>query len=103
MTFGRDERDVPGGGRGRPRWLTLFTVLMLLVGGRMFFSSVTDLQRLISGKPELLNFDGGFDAQQEALLRGQIVLANALSRSRPAVLSAHAVARLGLGLIYLFA
>jgi hypothetical protein len=103
MTFGRDERDVPGVRRRRPRWLTLFTVLMLLVGGRMFFSSVTDLQRLISGKPELLNFDGGFDAQQEALLRGQIVLANALSRYRPAVLSAHAVARLGLGLIYLFA
>jgi hypothetical protein len=103
MTFGRDERDVPEGRRRRPRWLTFFTVLMLLVGGRMFFSSATDLNRLISGKPEILNLDGGLDAQQEALLRGQIVLANALSRYRPAVLSVHAMARLGLGLIYLFA
>jgi hypothetical protein len=103
MTFGRDERDVPEGRRRRPRWLTFFTVLMLLVGGRMFFSSVTDLQRLISGKPEILNLDGRLDSQQEALLRGQIVLGNALSQYRPAVLSVHAVARLGLGLIYLFA
>ena len=103
MTFGRDERDVPEGRRRRPRWLTFFTVLMLLVGGRMFFSSVTDLHRLIGGKPEILSLDGRFDPQQEALLRGQIVLANALSQYQPAVLSVHAVARLGLGLIYLFA
>ena len=103
MTFGRDERDVPEGRRRRPRWLTFLTLLMLLLGGRMFFSSVTDLHRLASGKPEVLNLDGGLDAQQEALLRGQIVLANALSRHRPAVLSVHAVSRLGLGLIYLFA
>ena len=102
MTFGRDERDAPEG-RRRPRWLTFLTVLMLLVGGRMFFSSVTDLHRLASGKPEVLNLDGGLDQQQEALLRGQIVLANALSRYYPAVLSVHAVARLALGLIYLFA
>jgi hypothetical protein len=101
MTFGHDERDVPVG--RRPRWLTFFTVLMLLVGGRMFFSSVTDLHRLASGKPEALSLDGGLDPQQEALLRGQIVLANALSRHRPAALSVHAVARLGLGLLYLFA
>jgi hypothetical protein len=103
MTFGRDEREAPEGRRRRPRWLTLFTVLMLLVGGRMFFSSVTDLHRLIGGKPEILSLDGRFDPQQEALLRGQIVLANALSQYQPAVLSVHAVARLGLGLIYLFA
>jgi hypothetical protein len=103
MTFGRDERDVPEGRRRRPRWLTFLTVLMLLVGGRMFFSSVTDLHRLTSGKPDVLSLDGGLDPQQEALLRGQIVLGNALSRHRPASLSVHAVARLGLGLIYLFA
>lgn len=103
MTFGRDERDAPGGRRRRPRWLTFLTVLMLLLGGRMFFGSVTDLHRLTSGKPEVLSLDGGLDPQQEALLRGQIVLANALSRYRPGVLSVHAVARLGLGLIYLFA
>jgi hypothetical protein len=83
--------------------MTFFTVLMLLLGGRMFFSSVTDLHRLTSGKPEVLSLDGSLDPQQEALLRGQIVLANALSRPRPAILSVHAVARLGLGLIYLFA
>jgi hypothetical protein len=76
---------------------------MLLVGGRMFFSSVTDLHRLTSGRPEVLSLDGGLDPQQEALLRGQIVLANALSRYRPAALAVHAVARLGLGLIFLFA
>ena len=103
MTFGRDERDAPGVRRRRPRWLTFLTVLMLLLGGRMFFSSATDLHRLTSGKPEVLSLDGGLDPQQEALLRGQIVLANALSRYRPAVLSVHAMARLGLGLIYLFA
>jgi hypothetical protein len=103
MTFGRDERDVPEGRRPRPRWLTFFTVLMLLVGGRMFFSSVTDLHRLTSGKPDVLSLDGGLDPQQEALLRGQIVLANALARYQPAVFSVHSVARLGLGLIYLFA
>jgi len=103
MTFGGDRRNVPEGQRRRPRWLTFLTVLMLLLGGRMFFSSVTDLHRLASGKPDVLNLDSGLDAQQEALLRGQIVLGNALSRYRPAVLSVHAVARLGLGLIYLFA
>jgi hypothetical protein len=101
MTFGRDERDGPEG--RRPRWLTFLTVLMLLVGGRMFFSSVTDLHRLASGHSEVLNLDGGLDPQQEALLRGQIVLANALSQHKPAVLSVHAVARLALGLLYLFA
>jgi hypothetical protein len=102
MTFGRDERGVPEG-RRRPRWLTFLTVLMLLVGGRMFFSSVTDLHRLASGRPEVLILDGGLDQQQEALLRAQIVLANALSQYKPAVLSVHAVARLALGLLYLFA
>ena len=94
---------MPEGRQRRPRWMTLFTVLMLLLGGRMFFSSVTDLHRLVSGKPEVLNLEGNLDSQQESLLRGQIVLANALSRNRPAVLSVHALARLGLGLIYLFA
>jgi hypothetical protein len=103
MTFGRDERDVPEGRRRRPRWLTFLTVLMLLVGGRMFFSSVTDLHRLINGQPEILTLDGGLDPQQEALLRGQIVLINALSKHRPVSLAIHAVARLVLGLVYLFA
>jgi len=103
MTFGRDGRDAPEGQRRRPRWLTFLTVLMLLVGGRMFFGSVTDLHRLATGKVEVLHLDGALDQQQEALLRGQIVLANALSKYKPAALSVHAVARLALGLLYLFA
>jgi hypothetical protein len=78
-------------------------VLMLLVGGRMFFGSVTDLHRLATGKAEVLTLDGNFDAQQEALLRGQVVLANALAHNRPVSLTLHALARLALGLVYLFA
>ncbi len=89
--------------RRRPRWMTLLTVLMLLLGGRMFVTGVSDLNRLLTAQPEVLSLDGSLDAQQEALLRGQVVLANALSRFRPATLAVHAVARLGLGLIYLFA
>jgi hypothetical protein len=103
MTFGRDERDVPEGRRRRPLWLTFLTVLMLLVGGGMLHSSVTDLHRLISGKPAVLYLDGGFDPLIEAQLRGQVVLANALSQHRPVTLAVHAVARLALGLILLFA
>jgi len=103
MTEHRGEGDKPEGRRRRPRWMTFFTVLLLLLGGRMFLGSVTDLHRVISGSPEVLNLEGPLDAQQEALLRGQIVLANALSHYHPVALSAHALARLGLGLIYLFA
>jgi hypothetical protein len=102
MSWGREQGDVAGK-RRRPRWMMFFTVLMLILGGRMFFSSVTDLHRVMSGKPEFLNLDGSLDPQQQALLRGQVVLGNALSRSRPAILSVHALARLGLGLTYLFA
>jgi hypothetical protein len=97
------DRDKPEGRRRRPRWMTFFIVLMLLLGGRMFIGSVTDLHRLASGKPEVLNLEGNLDAQQEALLRGQTVLANALSQYQPVVLWFHALGRLGLGLIYLFA
>lgn len=83
--------------------MTFLTVLMLLGGGRMFFSSVTDLRRLVTGLPEVLSLDGSLDGQQEALLRGQVVLANALSQYRPAILLIHSLARLALGLVYLFA
>jgi len=103
MTERRGEGDNPEVRRPRPRWMTFFTVLLLLLGGRMFLGSVTDLHRVVSGRPEILNLEGKLDAQQEALLRGQIVLANALSHYRPVALSAHALVRLGLGLIYLFA
>jgi hypothetical protein len=106
MTGGRDEQDgraLRSGRAGRPRWMTLLTILMLLIGGRLFFGSVTDLHRVVTGKAEILTLDGTFDAQQEALLRAQVVLANALSSTRPAALTVHALARLALGLLYLFA
>ena len=89
--------------RRRPRWMTLLTVLMLLVGGRLFITSASDLHRLVTGELEVLGLDGSLDAQQEHLLRGQVVLSNALSRHRPVSLAMHATARLLLGLTYLFA
>jgi len=89
--------------RRRPRWMTLLAVLMLLIGGRLFITSASDLHRVATGKAEVLSLDGSLDAQQEALLRGQVVLSNALSRHRPVSLAVHAVARLLLGLVYLFA
>jgi hypothetical protein len=109
MTGGRDEPD-QGEGRyfhlgrqRRPRWMTFFTLLIFLLGARMFLGSVDDLSRLATGKPEILNLDGGRDAQQEALLRSQVVLDNQLFRHRPGVMTAQAAARLILGLAYLFA
>jgi hypothetical protein len=76
---------------------------MLLLGGRFLVTSASDLYRVVTGNPEALQLDGRLDAQQETLLRGQVVLGNALSRHRPVSLAIHAVARLGLGLVYLFA
>jgi hypothetical protein len=83
--------------------MTFFTTLMFLLGARMLLGSMDDLHRLVTGKPELLNLDGGRDALQEALLRSQVVLDNELARHRPGVMAAHAAARLILGLAYLFA
>ena len=97
----RRESDSPAS--RRPRGLTLLAVLMLLLGGRFLVTSVSDLHRVATGKVELLSLDGSLDAQQEALLRGQVVLGNALSRHRPVSLAVHATGRLALGLIYLFA
>lgn len=99
----RDERGGPEVRGRKPRWMNLLTVLMLLLGGRMFFSSVTDLHRLVTHRSETLSVDGGLDAQQEMLLRAEVVLANALSEHRPRALAIHATARLALGLVYLFA
>lgn len=87
----------------RPRWLTLFAILLLLLGGRFFVGGLSDLHRLVTGKDEVLALDGTLDLQQEVLLRAQVLLGNALSRERPAALGFHALARLGLGLLYLFA
>jgi hypothetical protein len=95
--------DQQGRAGRRPRWLTLFTVLLLLLGGRFFVTSLSDLHRLASSKADVLPLDGSLDAQQEVLLRAQILLGNALSADRPVALAFHALARLGLGLLYLFA
>jgi hypothetical protein len=100
MAWGADEGKQR---RPRPRWMALLTVLMLLIGGRLFITSASDLHRVATGQAEVLSLDGSLDAQQEALLRGQMVLSNALSRHRPVSLAVHAVARLLLGLVYLFA
>ncbi len=83
--------------------MRLFTFLMLLLAGRMFFGSVTDLHQLMTGKPEVLHFEGKLNPEQQALLRGQVMLVNALAREHPAVLAIHAAARLALGLVCLFA
>lgn len=109
MNGGRDARgggERPSstvGGQRRPRWMTFFTLLMLLAAARLFFSSATDLRRVASGKPEVLNFEGKLDAQQEGLLRGQMVLAHALDVHHPAPVVVQAVARMLLGLLFLLA
>jgi len=98
------ERPEDSGRRPRrPRWMALLAVLMLLIGGRLLITSASDLRRVASGEREVLGLDGSLDAQQETLLRTQVVLGNALARHRPVSFAVHAVARLGLGLVYLFA
>jgi hypothetical protein len=103
MSERHEDRGSSPGRRKRPRWMIFFTVAMLLLGGRMFLGGVNDLHGMVTGKAETLSLDGSLDAQQEALLRGQVVLANALARARPMALALHAAAGLGLGLLYLFA
>jgi hypothetical protein len=95
--------DKQGRAGRRPRWMTMFAVLLLLLGGRFFITGLSDLHRLATGKDEVLALDGSLDGQQELLLRAQIMLGNALSHDRPAAMAFHALARLGLGLLYLFA
>jgi hypothetical protein len=89
--------------RPRPRWMTLLTLLMLLLGGRLLVTSLSDVHRVISKGAVVLTLDGSLDAQQEAFLRAQVVLDNALSRHRPVSLTCYSVGRLALGLLYLFA
>jgi hypothetical protein len=100
---GRDQQGAPDGRRRRPRLLTFLTVLMLLVGGPMLIGSMSDLHRVWSGQPDTFKAEGNFTPEQEGLLRIQLLFSNALLRYKPVVLSLHAVARLGLGLLYLFA
>jgi hypothetical protein len=95
--------DQQGAAGRRPRWLTLFAVLLLLLGGRFFVTGLSDLHRLATGTTEVLPLDGSLDVQQELLLRAQVMLGNALRQDRPAAMTFHALARMGLGLLYLFA
>ncbi len=83
--------------------MTLLTLLMLLGGGRLLITSLGDLHRLFTQRPVVLTLDGSLEAQQEAYLRAQVVLDNALSHHRPISLAVYSVARLALGLLYLFA
>lgn len=102
---GKDSRHEPDAKfeGERPRFLTLFAVLLLLIGGRLFFTSVSDLHHVATGNPHRVFLDGTLDAQSEILLRAQTVLANALQKAKPLSVFAHGVARLALALIYLFA
>ncbi len=83
--------------------MTLLTVLMLLVGGRLLIGGTSDLHRVATGQATVLSLERSMDARREVVEREEVVLSNALSRHRPVSLSVHAVARLLLGLVYLFA
>lgn len=83
--------------------MTLLTLLMLMLGGRLLITSLSDLHRVATQRSVVLSLDRSTDPQQEAFLRAQVVLDNALSRHRPASLAVYSIARLGLGLVYLFA
>jgi hypothetical protein len=83
--------------------MSFFTILMFLLGARLFLGGVDDLHRLITGKPQVINLDSIHDPQQEALLRAQVVLDNQLFRYKPRVMAAQTAARLILALAYLFA
>ena len=109
MTGGRDDRNLPDGrfsqtGRQRrPRWMGFFTILMFVLGASLFIGGIDDLYRLATGKPQVLQLDGSLDPQQDVYLRSQVVLDNELCRHHPRVMAVPTVARLMLGLAYLFA
>lgn len=100
MSF--DSSSAHGAELRRPRWLLFFSIVLLIAGGNLFFGSLFDLHRVLSGKPEVLRFDGGFGEQKETLLRAQVALGNVLSQTKPVTYSLHAVMELALALTYLF-
>jgi len=73
--------------------------MLLIAGGNLFFGSLFDLHRVLSGKPEVLHFDGSFNEQKETLLRAQVELGNVLAQTKPVSYSLHAVMELALALI----
>lgn len=83
--------------------MTFFTILMFLLGARLFLSSVDDLYRLATGRAQVVDLDAIHDPQQQALLRAQVVLDNQLFRYKRNVMVAQSAARLALGLAYLLA
>jgi hypothetical protein len=98
-----DSQAAPGAGDlPRPRLLTLITLLLLLVGGNVFFTSASDLRGLASGKPQVLVVDGSRDALTDGVARSQVVLSNALLAQHPVAVFLHGIARLALALLYLF-
>ena len=98
-----DSQAAPGAdGVPRPRLLTLMTLLLLLVGGNVFFTSASDLHGLASGKPQVLVVDGSRDAITDGVARSQVILSNTLQAKHKGAVFVHAVARLGLALLFLF-
>ncbi|MGD0837041.1 MAG: hypothetical protein ABSB49_10415 [Polyangia bacterium] len=83
--------------------MRFFTILMFLLGARLFLGGIDDIYRLATGKPQMLLLDGSRDPQQDTLLRAQVVLDNELFRHRPRVMALHTLVRLAVGLAYLFA
>lgn len=102
MTYDGDDFGTSTERARRPRLLLFFTVLLLIGGGNLFFGSLFDLHRVLTGKPDVLRFDGSGE-QKEILLRAQVTLGNVLAQTKPVVYALHAVMELGLALIYLFA
>jgi len=89
---------------GRPRWVTVLAVLMLLAGARLFLGSLTDLRGLATGRSMVeARLDGLTDVNQEVLIRGQLALDEAVAHAHPVAARVEAVARLLLALLFFFA
>jgi len=96
--------EAPGFPTRRPRWLTALTVLMLLMGARLFLGSLTDLRRLVTGRSMVeVSLEGLADANQELLIRGQLALDEAVDRAHPVAAELKAGVRFLLALLLLFA
>lgn len=98
-----DSQSAPGSGEvARPRLLTFVTLLLLLVGGNVFFTSASDLHGLATGKPQVLVVDGSRDAITDGVARSQVILSNALQAEHKTAVFIQGGTRLGLALLYLF-
>ena len=86
----------------RPRLLSLMSFLLLLVGANVFFTSVSDLHGLATGRPQVLVVDGSRDAITDGVARSLVVLSNALQAGHQGAVFVQAATRLALALLYLF-